>query len=317
MGEIAGVLAAMVSSALGGISIGATRHVIGATDPFTLGAFRFGIGCVLLLPIAALDRRRWPQGGDLFGIIALGLMYFGLFPILFNGSLAFTTAARGALALSTLPLLTMVVAALAGVEAMTLRKSLGVLLAVAGVALALVSELSDARAGLWRGDLLMIGAATCMALYNVWSRPFIQRSGAIPFTAIAMTAGAISLLFLSFMSGGLVAASRFGAPEWAAVGFLGVFGSAVTFYLWSFALEHTTPTRVAVSVTVNPIAAGLFGAVLLNEPIGWDHVVGLIAVMLGIGIATTRANSQARMASSQQLPAHLARNSQGRPPGRI
>jgi drug/metabolite transporter (DMT)-like permease len=312
MGEIAGVLAAMLSSALGGISIGATRHVISATDPLTLGAFRFGIGCVLLLPIAALGKRRWPQGRDIFGIVALGLMYFGLFPILFNGALAFTTAARGALALSTLPLLTMVVAALAGVEAMTLRKSLGVLLAVAGVALALVSELSDARAGLWRGDLLMIGAATCMALYNVWSRPFIQRSGAIPFTAVAMTAGALSLLFLSSMSGGLVAVSRFGAREWAAVGFLGIFGSAVTFYLWSFALEHTTPTRVAISVTVNPIAAGLFGAVLLDEPIGWNHVVGLIAVMLGIGIATMQANSQAGTTSSHQLPAHLVRHSQGR-----
>src|SRR5262249_48070009 len=161
----------------------------------------------------------------------------------------------------------------------------------------------DARAGLWRGDLLMIGAATCMALYNVWSRPFIQRSGAIPFTAIAMTTGAIALLFLSSMSGGLAAAARFGAREWAAVGFLGILGSAVTFYLWSLALEHTTPTRVAVSVTVNPIAAGLFGAVLLNEPIGWNHVVGLIAVMLGIGIATTRANSQARTSSPVGLRA--------------
>ena len=40
------------------------------------------------------------------------------------------TTARGALALSTLPLLTMVVGALLGAEAMTLRKSAGVLIAV-------------------------------------------------------------------------------------------------------------------------------------------------------------------------------------------
>ena len=37
--------------------------------------------------------------------------------------------------------------------------------------------------------------------------------------------------------------------------YLGAFGSALTFYLWAFALARTTPTRVAISVTVNPVAA--------------------------------------------------------------
>jgi len=287
MTDIAGVLAAVLSSTLGGVSVGATRHVIAATDPWTLGAFRFGIGCLLLLPIAAFGKRPWPKPDDMVGIISLGLMYFGLFPILFNASLAFTTAARGALALSTLPLLTMVAAALAGVEAMTLRKSAGVLLAMGGVALALMSGLSDSEAGLWRGDLLMIGAALCMALYSVWSRPYIRRCGAVPFTAVGMTAGAACLVLLAWTTGGLKAVAHFGAPEWSAIAFLGILGSAATFYLWSFALEHTTPTRVAISVTINPIAAAIFGALFLDEPIGWNHAAGVTAVMLGIGIATS------------------------------
>ena len=244
------------------------------------------------LPIAAFGKQPWPRRGDVFGTIALGLMYFGLFPILFNASLAFTTAARGALALSTLPLLTMVAAALAGVEAMTLRKSLGkslgVLLAVGGVALALTSGLSDGAAGAWRADVLMIVAAACMALYNVWSKPLIQRSGTVPFTAAGMAAGAACLLFNAWASGGLAVVERFGAREWSAIAYLGILGSAATFYLWSFALERTTPTRVAISITVNPVAAAVFGALLLHEPVGWNLVAGLMAVVLGIGIAASR-----------------------------
>jgi drug/metabolite transporter (DMT)-like permease len=300
MGEITGVLAAVLSSTLGGMAIGATRHVIAATDPWTLGAFRFGIGCLLLSPIAAFGKRPWPRPRDMFGVIVLGLLFFGLFPILFNASLAFTTAARGALALSTLPLLTMLAGAIAGVEAMTLQKSSGVLLAVGGVASALMSGLSDAPAGVWRGDLLMVGAAICMALYNIWSKPYIQRSGAVPFTVVAMAAGALSLLLLAWTSGGLAAVRRFGAPEWSAIGFLGVLGSAATFYLWSFALERTTPTRVAVSVTVNPIAAAIFGALLLHEPIGWNFLIGFAAVITGIGIAT--ANRAGEQASAKRNP---------------
>src|SRR6185312_3434859 len=53
MGEGAGVLAAVLSSAIGGASIGVTRFIAGAIDPLAIGAFRFGIGFLLLLPIAS------------------------------------------------------------------------------------------------------------------------------------------------------------------------------------------------------------------------------------------------------------------------
>ena len=52
MRERAGVIAALVSSALGGTAGAITRYVIGATDPVTLAAFRFGIAFVLILPVA-------------------------------------------------------------------------------------------------------------------------------------------------------------------------------------------------------------------------------------------------------------------------
>jgi drug/metabolite transporter (DMT)-like permease len=287
--ELWGVLAAVASSGLGGASIAVTRFVIGATDPLMLGAFRFGIGFVLLLPIACWGAATWPPRQDWLYVGLLGLLFFGLFPILFNASLLFTTAARAALALSTLPLLTMAAGALLGIERLTTRKSPGVVIATAGVALALVTGLAYAPAGAWRGDLLMVGAALCMALYNVWSRPFIARSGPIPFTAFGMGVGGSALIVIAIANDGLTDVARFGASQWSAVAFLGLFGSALTFYLWAFALARTTPTRVAISVTVNPIMASIVGALLLSEPLLWNVIAGLGAVVVGIWIATTGA----------------------------
>ena len=57
---------------------------------------------------------------------------------------------------------------------------------------------------------------------------------------------------------------------------------------WAFTLERTTPTRVAISVTVNPIAASLVGAVLLGEPLRWNLIAGIVTVFVGIWIATTQ-----------------------------
>ncbi|MEK9279907.1 MULTISPECIES: DMT family transporter [unclassified Bradyrhizobium] len=287
MGEISGVLAAVLSSALGGTSIGATRYLVSSIDPLAIGSFRFGIGFLLLLPLTILRGDRWPQRADWAAAAALGVLFFALFPILFNASLIFTTAARGALALSTLPLLTLAIGSALGSEALTLRKSIGVVVATLGVAIALLTDLTSAPSGAWRGDLLMVAAALCMALYGIWSKPLIRRSSPIAFTTMSMAAGAACLVVLSYLRGSFAPVAGFGAPQWLAAFYLGAFGAALTFYLWAFALERTTPTRVAISVTVNPITASLVGAYLLHEPLRWNLAAGIVTVFAGIWIATT------------------------------
>jgi drug/metabolite transporter (DMT)-like permease len=284
-----GALAAVLSSVLGGTAIGATRYLAHAVDPLVLGAFRFGIGTAVLLPLACLRRGRWPPRGDWPAAVSLGLLFFGLFPILFNAALIFTTAARGALALATLPLLTMIAAALLHIEALTPRKTAGVMISITGVVLSLLSDLTSAPAGAWRGDILMIGAALCMSLYNVWSKPIIRRSDALTFTVTGMSVGAVCLAAIAWGHGGFSSVTAFGLSQWWAVAYLGVFGGAAIFFLWSFALEHTTPTRVAISITVNPVSASVVGALLLHEEIHWSLLAGLVAVLLGIWIATTAA----------------------------
>jgi len=287
--ERVGVLIAVLSSTFGGTAAAVTRYSIGTVDPVTLAAFRFGIGFIVLLPLALLWRNAFPRGRDRIGASLLGIMFFAVFFVLYNIALGYTTAARGALALSTLPLWTMVVAALLGAEALTARKTLGVFIAVGGVALALLAGLASAPPGAWRGDLLMVGATLCMAFYNVWSRPFMARSSALGFVTTSMGAGAICLVAVAAASGGFAVTRSLDAAQWTAVIYLGVFGGAAAFFLWVLALQMTTPTRVANTMTVNPIAASLLAALIVSEPIGWNLVVGLAAVGLGIWLASTSA----------------------------
>jgi drug/metabolite transporter (DMT)-like permease len=172
---------------------------------------------------------------------------------------------------------------------LTLRKSLGVGIAVVGVVAALASGLSAAPAGAWRGELIMTAAVLCMAFYNVWSRPFIRRSSALGFLTVGMGAGAAALIVMASLTGRIASLESFGASQWIAGIYLGVGGGALAFVLWVWALERATPTRVANTMTVNPIAAGLLATQLVGEPITLNLVVGLIAVFAGIWVATTEA----------------------------
>lgn len=291
MSERIGVLAGVVSCIFGGTMAAVTRYLITDLDPVALASFRFGIGFLVLLPLALGER--WPRGRDWIGVALLGLMFFAVFFILYNFALTHTTAARGALALSALPLVTMAVAAILGAEALTMRKTMGVLIAIAGVAAALGAGLASAPAGAWRGDLIMVGATLCMALYSIWSRPFIARSSALGFLTAGMGVGAAAVTALAATQGSFAGVAEFGAGRWIALAYLGVCGGALAFFLWIWALQHASPTRVTATMTVNPVAAALLAAVLVGEPLGLHLAFGVAAVFAGLWIASSTPRARA------------------------
>lgn len=287
MNEARGVGVAIVSCCLGAGAAVATRYLIAAADPFTLAAIRFGGGALCLLPLILLFPVRWPPRADWPAVAALGFAFYAVFFVLYNVALGFTTVARGTLALSTLPLMTMVAGRVLGIEPLSLRKTVGVVVAVLGVTFALAAGLREAPPGAWRGDLMMAAATSCMAGYSVFSRPFIQRSSALGFLAAGMIAGGGALVLVSLASGGAVSLGDFGPRDWIAALYLAAGGGALAFFLWVYALQHASPTRVANTMTVNPLVAGLLAAALLDEPIAPALIIGLIAVFAGIWIAST------------------------------
>jgi drug/metabolite transporter (DMT)-like permease len=297
-GEWFGVLIAIVSSSLGGTAAAVTRYLVGNADPLTLAILRWGIGLCVVVPVAVILRVRWPRPSDWPAVAGLGLCFFGLFFILYNIAIGYTTAARASLALSTLPLQTMLVGGLLGIEPLTLRKLIGVCTAVFGVFAALASDLAIAPHGAWRGELIMTCAVLCMAFYNVWSRPFILRSSALGFLAVGMGAGALALVAIGLLTDRLVVLRGFGAAQWIAGAWLGVGGGALAFILWVLALQRTSPTRVASTMAVNPMAAALLASALVGEPITINLILGLVAAFAGIWIATTEPRRQAGLTTA-------------------
>jgi drug/metabolite transporter (DMT)-like permease len=102
-----------------------------------------------------------------------------------------------------------------------------------------------------------------------------------------MGSGAAALILVGLFTGSIAALQSLSTPQWIAGVYLGVGGGAAAFILWVLALERASPTRVANTMTVNPIAAALLATLLIGEPITPNLVVGLVAVFAGIWIATS------------------------------
>jgi drug/metabolite transporter (DMT)-like permease len=274
--------AAGLSSFLGGSAIVATRFVVPEAGVLPVVFLRFA-GAGLLMLAFTLPRTGQPvKGGDMPALVGLGLVQFALFPWLFTSSLALIPAARAALVLSTQPLVTLAFAVIAGRERLTVAKVAGGLLALAAVGFALSDQLSDTGPHAWRGDMYMFGAVVSGSLYNVASSFALRRHRARVAGAVMVPVGAVAAGVALLWQGEAGTISQIGASGWLALAYLMSLGGAVTFFLWIWALEHTTPSRVALAVTLNPVSAAILGAAVLAEPLGWRLVVGLAGIVAAL-----------------------------------
>lgn len=283
------VLAACLATILGGSAVAATRFAVGGVDPATLAFMRHLGAGVIMMVIAAVVMRRRPWAaiapGDWGPILALAGVQYAAFGWLFASGLSYVPAARGALVIATYPVQTLILAALLRRERLTGPKIAGALCALAGVAVALGDRTAADGPDVWKGDLLMFGAAFLGSVYNVLSGPYLRRSSALAVTGVQLFFGALLLLAVILASGGAIDVSRLGVAGWSAVAWLVTVGGAVCFYLWIWALEKIAPSRVAITVTLNPIAAAAFAALVLAEPITWQLAAGLVGVVAGIALA--------------------------------
>jgi drug/metabolite transporter (DMT)-like permease len=282
--------AAAAAGILVGSGIVATRFVIDQTGPASLALLRYLIGFLCLLPPALFSARVKFERRDLLPIALLGIIQFGILIALLNYALQFIPSARAALIFATMPLLTMMLATALGHERLTLPKALGVILTIAGVGLTLGDKAvqGGGEAGEWVGELAAFASALSGAICSVLYRPYLQRYPTLPVSAFAMLASVGFLAVLAAGEGFFGSLPRFSAGGWLAVVFIGV-SSGVGYYLWLWALKHTTPTKVTVFLALSPVTAAGLGALLLAETLSAMSLLGLAGVALGLWLAHRRA----------------------------
>ena len=155
---------------------------------------------------------------------------------------------------------------------------------LAGVGLVLAEDGLDWDGGLegLLGDALMLVTALCGAAYGVLAQRAFARYNALTVITFAMVLGTLLLLPAALVEDPVGVIQRLDGRTVALLVFMGVFGGALAFFLWTFALTRLTPTQVAVYINLNPLVAAVLGAALLAERLTIIFIVGFGAVLLGV-----------------------------------
>jgi drug/metabolite transporter (DMT)-like permease len=276
------VLASAAASVITGTALVATRYVVPQTDGLTVATLRYLVAAACLLPLVPIFFRFNIPLRDLVPIAVLGVIYFCIFPWCISAAMQYTTASGGAIVLACTPAVTLLFASLQGSEVWSVRKGLGVALAIAGAGVAIVGAAAPLGASTWHGDMLMVFATIFGALYAVLSKPYLTKYPPLTVTAVAMGSGALALLAVWIVQDVSAGAPQLDGPGWISILYIGIAGGALSFFLYAWALRRTAATVTMILLPLNPIAALVAGALWLGEPLTVWLFVGLALVVAGI-----------------------------------
>lgn len=259
----------------------------GGLGPFTVASIRFLLaGAILTAAVPALGAA-WPRGRSEWSLaVFVGVVLFGLDYGLIYWAEQYLDSGLTAVLFATLPLITIACAHvyLPG-DRMTRRKLAGALLAFGGVAL-LFRDGMRAGAASTGPMLAVLASAVCAAVAAVASKRHGAHIHPAALNAAAMLVGGATLLAAAVAAGEAVTVPR-DAATWAAIGYLAVAGSVVTFLVYFELLKTWSVTSLSFISVFTPAIAVALGFVALDErPTRWT-AAGAALILAGVTLALT------------------------------
>ena len=251
----------------------------------------FGRVALGALCLAVMLGGRLPRGLAAWRALAvMGLLTcvvpFSLFALA-QGEIS---GALAAILNATTPLWTVIVAHLAGAEALTARRAAGLGFGFAGVVV-----MAGGGVGSPVALLACLGAALSYAVASVWGRR-LAGMGLRPLQAGFGQVAAASVILAPIWL--LVDQPwRLPMPEaevWGALAGIAVLSTALAYALYFRLLASAGAVNLALVTFLIPVSAAALGAVFLGTRLGAAHLAGFALIAVGLWAVVRRAPTSAK-----------------------
>ncbi len=211
--------------------------------PGAMASLRIVAAAVVLAVIAAATRRPFPARSDLPWFVGSGLFGMALYFILFNRGFADIGPTTSCILISTVPVITALLAFFAFKERLAAAGWAAIGIAFAGV---VVMTLWNGAMSINMGVVWTALAAVFFAIYNLLQRKLSRSYDSLTISQWSYAAGA--LLLLPFLPGAMGELRAAPPAHTLIVVLLGVFPSAVGSLLWVKALSLAPKTSYVANL---------------------------------------------------------------------
>jgi O-acetylserine/cysteine efflux transporter len=260
------------------------KNALDQIDPLSYVFGRFAI--VVIALFAWLKWRKVPlaiRREDVPLFLFTGFTGYAVYNMLFTVALDHTSAFSTAVLVSIGPIITILFAAIIGMERIRSKQWLGVAVSAIGVTIFVGEKLSGGEPVI--GDALSVVAAVCFAAYSLATQPLVKRYGSPTVTAWSALIG---LLFAIPITLPAVVDQDWGSIDlagWASLFYSALLSMLVAYTIWAWAIERRGVAKTVPFMYLIPILSGVFSAVVLNESFGALKLIGGTLVLTGVALA--------------------------------
>jgi drug/metabolite transporter (DMT)-like permease len=271
-----------------GLSFVASKTVLNSgVPPMTMVCIRFIIATVLLNillrrfdPAARLRRR------DILPLAGSGLFGVTIYFFFESRGIQLTSASHASLIIAVIPVFTLLADAVFFRTRVSWTALAGVVLSVAGVVF-VVGKPGTGETVSVAGDLFMFGACVSWVIYIFLSRNLHERMSDIAITAYQSLFGTAFLVPLALLE--MRQWVPITLPAGLSLAYLALCCSALSNFLYVYALSALGPVKVSPYVNLIPVIGVVGGVVILGEGITWSQIAGGAVILAGVLLVNRRS----------------------------
>ncbi|OSZ80068.1 hypothetical protein CAP36_02040 [Chitinophagaceae bacterium IBVUCB2] len=266
------------------------RAVKSDIPPIGLSFYRWLVASIIIFPFAIKKfRKEWrvvkQSWHYLFWASLTGIALFNTF--VYIGA-HYTSAINLALIGTTSsPIMAIIFARIFLKEKIGFLKLAGLITCIIGV-LFLLSK-GDFRNLLslqfGEGDLWVLLAAFCFAVYNTLVKKKPASISPVNFLFVIFSLGALLLLPFFLWETNQYPAVEWNIPLLLSVLYLGLGASVICFLIWNIAISKLGSGRTALFGNLIPVFSSIEAAIILHEEFTWVHITSMIIIFIGIVLA--------------------------------
>lgn len=275
-----------------GYTFVAFKFALESFKPISIVFLRLVISVIFLFGISLLS-------GKLQAIKREDYKYFILMaffePFLYflgeSFGLTYVSSTLGSVIIAMIPLIVPIAAWYMYREKLTMLNWVGLLLSFAGVIAVVFSGDGEVFVRL-KGVLLLFLAVLSAVGYSLIVKGLSHKYNGFTITAYQNAIGIIMFLplFLWFDAGSLMDVKP-SAMAVSSLLYLAIFGSSLTFVLFTFAIREIGASRANIFANLIPVFTAIFSYFLLKEEMPGLKVAGIFVVLIGVFLSQVKSIS--------------------------
>ncbi|MDB5207214.1 MAG: drug/metabolite-transporting permease [Flavisolibacter sp.] len=234
----------------------------------------------------------WPKGKEWWPVMVLSFLNFVLSNGLSTWGLKYISAGLGSIIGAIFPLWLVAIALFGAKTEMKRKAVIGLALGFTGICVIFYQYLQDFFNADFRfGIFISLVSTWSWAFATLYTKKHAARFNPYFALGLQMIISGPLVYLISNVTNNAIPFIEIPWQSWAAIGYLVLFGSVISFVAYLYALQNLPTEQVSIYAYINPVVALLTGAILFNEKLTIAIAAGVCITLYGVRLVNKAAKS--------------------------